>query len=93
MLRGLPGPPLWVCVLLGLVLIAAGLLVLGDVVLFTVISAIFIGWTAIVAGGFEILHAFWTKGWGDSCGSFCSGCSTLPAESCCSASRWRVRCS
>ncbi|WP_375775232.1 HdeD family acid-resistance protein [Bradyrhizobium sp. ma5] len=64
MLRGLPGPPLWVCVLLGFVMIAAGLLVLGDVVLFTVISAIFIGWTAIVAGAFEILHAFWTKGWG-----------------------------
>ncbi|WP_407169877.1 HdeD family acid-resistance protein [Bradyrhizobium sp. ORS 111] len=64
MLRGLPTPPLWVCVLLGIVMVLAGLVVLGDVALFTVISAIFIGWTAIVAGAFEILHAFWTKGWG-----------------------------
>jgi len=61
---GLMAPPLWVCVLLGIVMIGAGLLVLGDVVLFTVISTIFIGWMAIVAGGFEIVHAFWTKGWG-----------------------------
>jgi uncharacterized membrane protein HdeD (DUF308 family) len=63
-LTGLPAPPLWICILLGIVMIVAGLLVLGDVVLFTVISAIFIGWMAIVAGGFEIAHAFWTKGWG-----------------------------
>jgi uncharacterized membrane protein HdeD (DUF308 family) len=61
---GTPTPPLWVCILLGIVMIIAGFLVLGDVVLFTVISAIFIGWLAIFAGGFEILHAFWTKGWG-----------------------------
>lgn len=63
-LTGLPTPPLWVCVLLGIVMIAAGLLVLGDVVLFTVISTIFIGWMAVFAGAFEIVHAFWTKGWG-----------------------------
>lgn len=63
-LTGLPTPPLWVCVLLGIVMILAGLMVLGDVALFTVISTIFIGWVAIFAGGFEIVHAFWTKGWG-----------------------------
>ncbi len=63
-LTGLPTPPLWVCILLGIVMIVAGVLVLGDVVLFTVISTIFIGWMAIFAGGFEIVHAFWTKGWG-----------------------------
>ncbi|WP_426436884.1 HdeD family acid-resistance protein [Bradyrhizobium genosp. P] len=63
-LTGLPAPPLWVCVLLGIVMIIAGLMVLGDVAFFTVISTIFIGWMAIVAGGFEIFHAFWTKGWG-----------------------------
>jgi uncharacterized membrane protein HdeD (DUF308 family) len=57
-------PPLWVCVLLGIVMIFAGILVLGDVVLVTVISTIFIGMMAIVAGAFEIIHAFWTKGWG-----------------------------
>jgi uncharacterized membrane protein HdeD (DUF308 family) len=30
----------------------------------TLISTIFIGATALVAGVFEIVHAFWTKGWG-----------------------------
>ncbi len=61
---GLSSPPFWICVLLGIVLILAGLLILGDVVLATVISTLFIGWTAIAAGVFEMIHAFWTKGWG-----------------------------
>src|SRR5262249_187602 len=30
----------------------------------TIISAIVIGIAAIIAGAFEIVHAFWTKGWG-----------------------------
>ncbi|MEW6450512.1 MAG: HdeD family acid-resistance protein [Pseudomonadota bacterium] len=60
----LTAPPFWVCVLLGIVFILAGFFVLGDVVLVTVISAIVIGIAAIVAGAFEIVHAFWTKGWG-----------------------------
>jgi uncharacterized membrane protein HdeD (DUF308 family) len=59
------GPPSpWVCTLLGVVFIAAGILALGDVVFATIISVKFIGVTAIVAGAFEIMHAFWTKGWG-----------------------------
>src|SRR5215470_17915840 len=60
----LSAPPAWVRVLLGIVLILAGVFVLGDVVLATLISTIFIGAMAIVAGGFEIVHALWTKGWG-----------------------------
>jgi uncharacterized membrane protein HdeD (DUF308 family) len=60
----LSAPPFWVCVLLGVVLILAGILVLGDVVLVTVISTMFIGMTSIAAGAFEVIHAFWTKGWG-----------------------------
>jgi uncharacterized membrane protein HdeD (DUF308 family) len=60
----LPHPPRWVRILLGLFMIAAGILVLGDVAFFTVVSTIFIGWMAIVTGAFEIVHAFWTKGWG-----------------------------
>jgi uncharacterized membrane protein HdeD (DUF308 family) len=59
-----PKPAKWVCALLGALMMLAGVLVLGDVFLFTVISALFIGWTAIFIGGFEIVHAFWTKGWG-----------------------------
>jgi uncharacterized membrane protein HdeD (DUF308 family) len=60
----LPTPPFWVCVLLGIVMIVAGIFVLGDVVLVTVISTVFIGAAAIVTGTFEVIHAFWTKGWG-----------------------------
>src|SRR4051794_5245047 len=60
----LPAPPFWACVTLGTILILAGLVVLGDVVLVTVISTMFIGWTSIIAGVFETFHAFWTKGWG-----------------------------
>jgi uncharacterized membrane protein HdeD (DUF308 family) len=57
-------PSPWVRALLGVVMIVAGVLVLGDVVVATLLSAIVIGALAIVAGGFEIVHAFWTKGWG-----------------------------
>jgi len=60
----LSAPPTWVRILLGIVLIAAGIFILGDVTLATLISVKFIAITAIVAGGFEIVHAFWTKGWG-----------------------------
>jgi uncharacterized membrane protein HdeD (DUF308 family) len=59
------GPPsLWVCALLGIVMIAAGFAALSDVVFATIISVKLIGLTAIAAGAFEIMHAFWTKGWG-----------------------------
>jgi uncharacterized membrane protein HdeD (DUF308 family) len=56
--------PMWLRLLLGLVLILAGMFVLGDVVFASIVSAMFIGVAAIVAGAFEIIHAFWTKGWG-----------------------------
>ena len=56
--------PAWLRALLGIVLIIAGLVVLGDVVVATVISVILIGIALIVGGVFEIIHAFWTKGWG-----------------------------
>lgn len=56
--------PVWVYTLLGIVMIAAGIFALSDVVFATLISVKLIGLTAIAAGGFEIIHAFWTKGWG-----------------------------
>jgi uncharacterized membrane protein HdeD (DUF308 family) len=61
---GFSVPPTWVRMLLGIALILAGILVLSDVALATIISTIFIGLTAIIVGGFEVAHAFWTKGWG-----------------------------
>src|SRR3978361_700508 len=57
-------PPFWICLLLGIVMIVVGIAVLGDVVLMTVISTMFIGWMFIIVGAFEVIHAFWTKGWG-----------------------------
>ncbi|WP_245434391.1 HdeD family acid-resistance protein [Pseudolabrys taiwanensis] len=63
-MASLRAPAPWVCATLGIVMIAAGILVLGDVVVATLFSVFFIGVMAIIAGGFEIIHAFWTKGWG-----------------------------
>lgn len=61
----LPRPaPLWICCLLGIVMIGAGLLAIGDIAFATIVSVKLIGFAAIAAGAFEILHAFWTKGWG-----------------------------
>lgn len=56
--------PLWLCLLLGVVLVVAGFVVLQDVVVATVFSTLVIGICAIAGGIFEIIHAFWTKGWG-----------------------------
>lgn len=63
-LRTFGAPPLWVCALLGVVMIAAGIFALSDVAFATIISVKLIGITAITAGAFEVAHAFWTKGWG-----------------------------
>ena len=60
----LSSTPIWARVALGVVLIIAGIIVLGDVVVATVISAKIIGAIAIVGGALEVIHAFWTKGWG-----------------------------
>jgi len=51
-------------VALGVVMIAAGVFALGDTVLVTLISVIFIGAALIVGGVFQIIHAFANKGWG-----------------------------
>lgn len=53
----------WGALLLGAVLVAAGLFILGDVVLATVISAIAIGLMLLVAGASEVIHAFSAPHW------------------------------
>jgi uncharacterized membrane protein HdeD (DUF308 family) len=57
-------PPGWVRLLLGIVMILAGVAVLTDVAFASLVSSTFIGATAIVVGTFEIVHAVWTRGWG-----------------------------
>lgn len=55
--------PVWVRSLLGIVLLLSGILVLADIMLVKTVSAWVIGGAAVVAGGFELIHAFWTKSW------------------------------
>jgi uncharacterized membrane protein HdeD (DUF308 family) len=50
--------------LLGLVLLAGGIFVFFNVVLASVVSAIFFGAVVTVTGGFQIVHAFSSRGWG-----------------------------
>ena len=50
-------------VALGVVLFAAGVFALGDVVAVTLISVIFIGAALLVGGVAQVIHAFMTKGW------------------------------
>jgi uncharacterized membrane protein HdeD (DUF308 family) len=53
----------WLYLLLGIVLLIAGVVVLGDVALASVISAIIIGWAIVIAGILEVFHAFSARGW------------------------------
>lgn len=53
----------WLYLLLGIVLIIAGVCVLGDVAVASVVSAMFIGWAIVIAGVLEIVHAFSARGW------------------------------
>lgn len=53
----------WWFALLGIVLIAGGMFMLGDIVAATVVSTIFIGAVFVVMGAFQIVEAFSTKTW------------------------------
>ena len=46
-------------VLLGILLIVAGLIVLANVVIATVVSVRFLGWVALIVGIIEFIGAFW----------------------------------
>lgn len=51
-------------VALGLVMIIAGAIALGNLVLSTVVSVLYIGVMMAVSGGAQIIHAFQVKTWG-----------------------------
>jgi uncharacterized membrane protein HdeD (DUF308 family) len=59
-----PALSIWIATLLGIVMIAAGAFALGDVMFATLVSVKPIGFAAAVAGAFEVIYGFWTKGWG-----------------------------
>lgn len=58
------GTSWWQSILLGIVLILAGLFVLRNAVAATVVSAIVFGIALLVAGIFEIVQSFWAPHWG-----------------------------
>jgi uncharacterized membrane protein HdeD (DUF308 family) len=58
-----PAHSWWLYLVLGIVLLIAGVFVLGDAVLASVVSAIFIGWAILIAGIIEIAHAFSAREW------------------------------
>ncbi len=53
----------WQSMLLGIVLILAGLFVLRNAIAATVVSAIVFGIALLAAGLFEIVQAFWAQHW------------------------------
>lgn len=57
-------PPTSVRVVLGGVMLLAGLVVLTDVAFASVVTPGFIGAAAILVGTFEIVHALWARRWG-----------------------------
>ncbi|MGA7326789.1 MAG: HdeD family acid-resistance protein [Rhodomicrobium sp.] len=54
----------WTYALLGIALLIGGVIVLGDTVVASLISAIFISWAIVIAGFFQIIHAFSVRHWG-----------------------------
>ncbi|WP_346347916.1 hypothetical protein [Bradyrhizobium sp. 159] len=73
---GLPQPPRWVCVLLGLFMVLAGLMVLGDIAFFTVVSALFIGWPRALS---KFSTPSGPRAGAASSGRSSSACSILPS--------------
>jgi uncharacterized membrane protein HdeD (DUF308 family) len=52
-------------VALGIILVILGTLAIGRTYLLTKVSVLFLGWLLMVAGAFEVTHAFWReRGWG-----------------------------
>lgn len=59
-----PAGKWWACALLGAVFIVSGAFILYHVVVASVVGALFFAGAMIVAGGFQIFHAFSARGWG-----------------------------
>ncbi|MER2536614.1 MAG: HdeD family acid-resistance protein [Rhizobiaceae bacterium] len=51
-------------VALGALMLAAGIIAMGNLLLATVASVFFVGTLMLVAGAFQIVHAFGVKDWG-----------------------------
>ena len=58
------GASWWQSILLGIILVAAGLFVLRNAVAATVVSALVFGGVLFATGILEIIHSFWAPHWG-----------------------------
>lgn len=54
----------WLCALLGAIMLAGGIFVLWNVVVASLVTALFFAAALAVAGFFQIVHAFTARGWG-----------------------------
>src|SRR5262249_18562522 len=54
----------WVYALLGVLFLFMAAFVFGPRIAATIVSAIFFGAALTVGGAFQIVHAFWERGWG-----------------------------
>jgi uncharacterized membrane protein HdeD (DUF308 family) len=54
----------WLCALLGLILLAGGVFVFWNAVAASIVAALFFAAALAVGGIVQIVHAFFTRGWG-----------------------------
>ena len=54
----------WVYALLGVLFLFMAAFVFGHLIAASIVSAIFFGAALTVGGAFQIVHAFWERGWG-----------------------------
>jgi uncharacterized membrane protein HdeD (DUF308 family) len=63
-IHGAEGRRWWVYALLGVLFLLMAVFVFGHLIAATIVSAIFFGAALTVSGAFQIVHAFWERGWG-----------------------------
>jgi len=54
----------WVYALLGVLFLLMAAFVFGHLIAASIVSAIFFGAALTVGGAFQVVHAFWERGWG-----------------------------
>jgi len=63
-IHGAAGHRWWVYALLGVLFLLMAAFVFGHLIAATIVSAIFFGAALTVSGAFQVVHAFWERGWG-----------------------------
>ena len=59
-----PAGKWWACAALGFVFVVSGVFMLMNVVVASIVGALFFAAALAVSGGFQIVHAFAARGWG-----------------------------